>query len=464
MRRAAATFALVALVDNKLATQHHVNAFHAAPSFRQRRRVVVSQGPLYSSVGGNNIPPGGGGGSNGKKGNLDDYLDPSYDESEALKRAREFVSEQSLPISFGASSGLSTNRADGNDTNGDNEASASSSALVGPGGGASGLMEGSASAEALAKNPYLAVVSQIAPSDLIAKFSATAPPRVQNAVRTTILGLIGGLPKMAFETKIISSGQRLASLCFSMIMTGYLLKSADYRLSLSQSLGMATSVVPSSNLLLTGAEDADDHDDDDEDGRTDPLKAKVRGKLKIRYGAPGSEKESTAAAAAGLELEVDAASYLSELRSEVAKLRDELNQKREAKEEALRKDLLLYIRTLPEQQLRSLTNKISPEVLEAMKGLVNIVMAGIADSNDAPNQQPQQKQVIGADTVTEQSGEAMAQLCLWQLVVGYNLRELEVREEIRNSLNSSSSSNSNGYSSPPDEVGGVDFSQPGALE
>ena len=58
----------------------------------------------------------------------------------------------------------------------------------------------------------------------------------------------------------------------------------------------------------------------------------------------------------------------------------------------------------------------------AMKGLVNVVMAGIGEGK------------IGPDTVTEQSGEAMAQLCMWQLVVGYNLRELEVREEMRATL------------------------------
>ena len=33
----------------------------------------------------------------------------------------------------------------------------------------------------------------------------------------------------------------------------------------------------------------------------------------------------------------------------------------------------------------------------------------------------------------------MAQLCMWQLVIGYNLRELEVREEMKQNLLSYSS-------------------------
>jgi hypothetical protein len=197
-------------------------------------------------------------------------------------------------------------------------------------------------------------------------------------------------------------------------------KNAEYRMSMSQSLGMYRKMT--STLLLTG----DDHyDDDDDHGKEDPLlSGKIKGKLRIRYGkkkawTPRNDGESTNE---GSEIEVDAAAYMSELRSEVSKLRDELISTKEAKEEALRKDLLLYIRTLPAQELKSLTNTMSQDVLVCMKGLVQAVLAGIGDGQ------------IGPDTVTEQSGEAMAQLCMWQLAVGYNLRELEVREEMKKNL------------------------------
>ena len=51
---------------------------------------------------------------------------------------------------------------------------------------------------------------------MISKFTSSAHPRVQNAVRSTILSLIGGLPKMAFDTTTITTGQRLASLMFQL--------------------------------------------------------------------------------------------------------------------------------------------------------------------------------------------------------------------------------------------------------
>jgi hypothetical protein len=380
---------------------------------------------------------------------LNAFLTPKK-ESENLKRAREYMSESSLPISFGVSEN------DGDDEKtveerlqslnmmeddaidpavpGTMKGPPESSALVGSFGMAQqdaggGLVAGGGpSADVLAKNPYMQVVSKLTPSELIAKFTASASPRVQDAVRTTVLGLIGSLPKMAFDTTTMTTGQRLASLMFQLQMTGYMLKNADYRLSLSQSLGF-TQEAYRSNLLLAGTSD-------DLDSGEDPLTSgKVKGKIKVRYvrsnlfGTPDKNPSSTDGSASegssssdGVEIEVDAAAYMSELRSEVSKLKEELAQRKEAKEEALRKDLLLYIRTLPAQELRSLTNTMSPEVLVCMKGLVQAVLGGIGDGQ------------IGPDTVTEQSGEAMAQLCMWQLAVGYNLRELEVREQMKKSL------------------------------
>ena len=230
-------------------------------------------------------------------------------------------------------------------------------------------------------------------------------------------------------------------------MTGYMFKNAEYKLSMQQALGVEEEQKTRGKFLLKTNHDDDDDDDDDEE-TIDPLKGKIRGKLRVRYGKkPGNEQqgdETTSDDPGGIgEIEVDAAAYMSELRSEVSKLRDELMITRQTKEEALRKDLLMYIRTLPERELRELTNTMSQDVLVAMKGLVHAVMSGIGEGKIEP------------DTVTEQSGEAMAQLCMWQLAIGYNLRTLEVREEMKRSLSGDT---------PDEGIGGVDLSGPGALE
>lgn len=355
-------------------------------------------------------------------------MNPNQEESENMQRAREYMSENSLPISFDDEEGedVSDDEVEGVDLNGsaaadDDLAADAMSALVGPNTPGFSLSDGGElKREALESNPYMAVVSRLSPSELITKFTATAHPRVQNAVRSTILGLIGGLPKMAFDTTTFTTGQRLASLMFQLQMTGYMFKNAEYRLSLQQSLRSTDG--GANQLLLAGAEQ-----DEEEEEKVDALKGRVRGKLRIRYGRSKAKDDTEAAqedegSSGGAEVEVDAAAYMSELRTEVSKLRDELSITRKEKEEALRKDLLLYIRSLPEKELRSLTSTMHQDVLVAMKGLVNAVMTGIGEGQ------------IGPDTVTEQSGEAMAQLCMWQLAIGYNLRTLEVREEMKKSL------------------------------
>jgi hypothetical protein len=144
-----------------------------------------------------------------------------------------------------------------------------------------------------------------------------------------------------FLTHLLSSTQIQM---FQLQMTGYMFKNAEYRLSMSQSLGMYQDI--SSNLLLSGGqEELLDKDDD-------PLvSGKIKGKLKIRYGKkkdesnkdkttqtkPTNEAEendkvdsSTSSSETaededgGMEIEVDAAAYMSELRFR----RNEGNQRR----------------------------------------------------------------------------------------------------------------------------------------
>mmetsp|Transcript_11904 Transcript_11904/g.15033 ORF Transcript_11904/g.15033 Transcript_11904/m.15033 type:complete len:245 (+) Transcript_11904:2-736(+) len=229
-------------------------------------------------------------------------------------------------------------------------------------------------------------------------------------------------------------------------------------------------------LLEGDLEDYNDDDYDEDEGRLS--EGKVRGKIKITYGKAksddgektgedgdsdndndsGSSEENDEDTGDGdgsdgstpsMEVEVDAAAYMAELRNEVAKLREDLVTTRKEKEDEIRKDLLLYIRTLPQKELKSLTGTLSDDVLNAMKGLVNVVMSGIGEGQ------------IGPETVTEQSGEAMAQLCMWQLVVGYNLRELEVREEMKNALRSGSLDFSSDNDSDGEEEGSIDFEKGG---
>jgi len=430
---------------------------------------------MSSIGGGDEDDPFGRNNDNNKSNNpLNEWM--KRKESDNARFAREQFAETRLPISYGALNNgneemfgpLSTPSEE--DATPKNDDDASSSSSNSPSSSSSSLARRESS-QPNEPNPYLKVVSRLTPSDLISRFTATASPRVQDAVRTTILGLIGGLPQMAFETRTIATGERLASLMFQLQMTGYMFKNAEYRLSLSQSLAGGGS--GGRNLLSAGK------DDGGKEWREGKL---VNGKIKVRYGGnndgnadrdsasdgANSSNATSPASSSGLEIEVDAEAYMSELRNEVSNLREELASTKQAKEEEIRKDLLLYIRTLPARELKELTGTMSPEVLDAMKGLVTAVLAGIGNGDEerggkgaspmglegmSPN-------TIGPKTVTEQSGEALAQLCMWQLVVGYNLRELEVREEFRASLKALGSG---GEDRDGGGTGGVQFGA-GALE
>jgi len=261
-------------------------------------------------------------------------------------------------------------------------------------------------------------------------------------------------------------------------------KNAEYRLSLSQSLkGMDTGVGGGSSPYLLGT-DGEEEFESEEDGLT---KGQLKGgTIKVSYGTNNQKGESTTTPPTDTDdttttttsdsflpedVEVDAQAYTSELRTQVSKLRASLAEAESINEQAVQKDLLLYIRTLPKQELQSLTGDMSVEVLAAMKGLVNVVMNGLSgdsggdgsvgrDATTATNSGDNTTTTGGdnvpkirPDTVTEQSGEAMAQLCMWQLVVGYNLRELEVREELKNQLQGSSGGGGGGGGGDDDDKG-----------
>lgn len=63
-------------------------------------------------------------------------------------------------------------------------------------------------------------------------------------MRTTVLGLLGSLPRHAFETTAIATGDALANLMFQLQMTGYMFKNAEYRLSLQSSMRASASLPP----------------------------------------------------------------------------------------------------------------------------------------------------------------------------------------------------------------------------
>lgn len=122
----------------------------------------------------------------------------------------------------------------------------------------------------------------------------------------------------------------------------------------------------------------------------------------------------------GSVLAVDADAYVAELKGEVGKLRGELlamMARRDQRDAAQASDLIAYVNALPKSDMQTLTSGVAPDVLEAMEALVYGIL--------------KQFGVQDGERIVLESSDAMKKLLLWQLAIGYNLREMEVREDFK---------------------------------
>lgn len=240
----------------------------------------------------------------------------------------------------------------------------------------------------------LALRPTVSAPELIKSFAETAPPDVQQAVRATVVSLLGNLPPHMYDTSIASTGQNVASLMYSMQMTGYMFRSAEYRRSLMESLSAAGE---SSGLLPPEAGEVE--------SELPNLLPQVSGMIKVNLSADPD----------GMQAEVDASAYMAELRSEVEQLRGDLVRSKEASQEAQGGGLLAFIQSIGRDKISDLTSSVSEDVLDAMRLLIENILAEAG---------------VGGEQFFEVSGVKLRELLVWQLITGYKLRELEAKEEL----------------------------------
>jgi hypothetical protein len=169
--------------------------------------------------------------------------------------------------------------------------------------------------------------------------------------------------------------------------------------------------------VLTGHGD-DDDDDDDESLDAEPT---ITGTLEIELDD-------------GKVIEVEAAEYVKSLKQEARALKAALRRETGLSAEtnaprAMGNSASLSVEEFGgiasyiasrQGDIKSLTEGISPEIVETMKKLINFVLEG-GDSGKVP------KDVKKEELELELPGAALHQLALWQLVLGYRLREAEAK-------------------------------------
>lgn len=235
------------------------------------------------------------------------------------------------------------------------------------------------------KNRFYQAIKAISTPELVSEFAKTAPKDVQIAVKATVGQLLGNLPSEVMQSEVQTSGKNLGSLLFSMQMTGYMFRNAEYRRSLSVSLEGKASLEGSTS---------------EETAALPPISGTISVKI-----------------AEGMEAEVDAAAYMSELRGEVEALRSELIAAKQKEAEAdPAGGLIRYIQSLSAKDAESLQKDVSRDILEAMSQLVSSLMIDL--------------NIPYADDVgISASADKLRELLITQLVAGYKLRELEARDD-----------------------------------
>ncbi|KAG8470392.1 hypothetical protein KFE25_008813 [Diacronema lutheri] len=125
----------------------------------------------------------------------------------------------------------------------------------------------------------------------------------------------------------------------------------------------------------------------------------------------------------GGKMEVDAAKYLAELRESVRAMKAELAQASAARPGGAG-SIGNYLAALPRDELQTLTGGMKPDVAGAMKQLVDHVVKGTFETEQIPP----------PGTVVAISRDALAQVCMWQLILGYRVRQAEAKGEAQQRL------------------------------
>lgn len=226
--------------------------------------------------------------------------------------------------------------------------------------------------------------------EFVGVFAQKAPKQVVEAMRQTVANMIGTLPPQFFAITITSAAESLAQLMYSVMMTGYMFRNAQYRLELQQSL---------EKLALP-----DHATDKDSPDYAPGTQKKVTGEVIKWNKATGPEK-------------IDAVDYIEFLESEI----EELNRQMKKRSANGTNDILEYIKSLEPQNLKELTNTAGEDVIVSMKAFITRLLS-ISD--------PVQIKTAMIQT----SAPELANMLFWLMVVGYNIRNIEVRFDMEKVL------------------------------
>ncbi|CAN1781889.1 hypothetical protein LINPERHAP1_LOCUS15594 [Linum perenne] len=225
-------------------------------------------------------------------------------------------------------------------------------------------------------------------------FSKRASPQVVDAMRQTVGNMIGTLPPQFFAVTVTTVAENLAQLMYSVLMTGYMFKNAQYRLELQQSL---------EQVALPDVKEKQLEETDYAPGTQKNVSGEV-----IRWNNVSGPET------------IDAKKYIEILEAEI----EELNRQVGRKSSNDGNELLDYLRTLEPHNLKELTSSAGEDVVVAMNTFIKRLLV-VTDPEKIKT------------STTETSAVELGKLLHWLMVVGYSIRNIEVRFDMERVLGSS---------------------------
>ncbi|XP_059633594.1 uncharacterized protein LOC132276257 isoform X2 [Cornus florida] len=221
-------------------------------------------------------------------------------------------------------------------------------------------------------------------------FVKRAPQQVVDAMRQTVTNMIGTLPPQFFAVTVTTVAENLAQLMYSVLMTGYMFRNAQYRLELQQSL---------EQVALPEVQDKKEGPD-----YAPGAQKKVSGEVIRWNNVSGPER-------------IDAVKYIELLEAEI----EELNRQVGRKSVNGENELLEYLKSLEPQNLKELTSSAGEDVVLAMNTFIKRLLA-VSDPGQMKT------------SATETSAPELGKLLYWLMVVGYGIRNIEVRFDMERVL------------------------------
>lgn len=248
--------------------------------------------------------------------------------------------------------------------------------------------------------------------DDIDRIRAQTGVDASDAFRRIVLGIFGSVPGDAFEVVVNTDIDGVTRLMQSSLATGYALRNAEWRMTISENYNFAT--YPASPTSTVSSSSGDDTDSDT---------AKPGNNSGSNIATSTSTKNVQGEvewwdSALDTKVSMSVQEYITKLEGENELLKERL---RASKAHSVESNKILdYMRSVSPDRISVLQKDISSDVLEMFRMVIRKILGEI------PNDK--------VDVSYSTSRDWISQLCFWCCLVGYHVRNLEKKLEMNRML------------------------------